>query len=322
MRGQTGNSMSVELFLEAHAKAKRQDLLARLLGRPNDLLPFETLIGVLQAYERIPHRTPEMIPLNRIVGSVGRHRDFTRDFLPRNRAAKDRWASVGRGMSSNEGLPPIEVFKVGDVYFVADGNHRASVARANGFDAVDAYVTEYPIDPGLQPGDSLDQAILKAGRAHFLAETKLDEHVPESDIRFTEPIGYARLLEHVAANRQLMREQDPQGPEPTLEAAALDWYANSYQPIVAQIRDRQLLKRFPGRTEADLYVWVSRYIAEICRLFGEDVGAEEGAALLELRPSPPFRQAVETLVKRLLTGSDRNAAAAFPGQVAPEEDMP
>jgi hypothetical protein len=292
---------SVEQFRKAHLQALRQDFIARLLGRPNDLIPFEALLGVLQTYERIPHRTPEMIPLNRIVGGVGRYRDFTRDFLPRNRASMQRWAGIGRGMESAEGLPPIEVFKVGDVYFVADGNHRVSVARANGFNAIQAYVTEYPMDPGLEPGDTVDQAIIKAGRARFLAETKLDQHVPEADIRFTEPGGYTRLLEHVAVHRQLMREQDPHGPEPTFEAAAVDWYANGYQPIVALIRDRQLLKRFPGRTEADLYIWIWGYMVEMYRLFGEEVGPEEGAALLELRPSPPFRQEVRDLMKRLLS---------------------
>jgi hypothetical protein len=147
----------------------------------------------------------------------------------------------------------------------------------------------------------VDQAIIKAGRARFLAETKLDERVPDADIRFTEPGGYTRLLERVAVHRQLMREQDPHGPEPTFEAAAVDWYANGYQPIVALIRDRQLLKRFPGRTEADLYVWIWGYMVEMYRLFGEEVGPEEGAALLELRPPTPFRQAVRDLMKRLLS---------------------
>ncbi len=292
--------MAVERFRQAHGKARRQDFLARLAGRPNDLIPFDTLLGVLQTYQKMPHRAPEMIPLVRIVGSVGRYRDFTRDFLPRNRASKQRWAGVSRGMNRAEGYPPIEVFKVGDVYFVADGNHRVSVARASGFHDIEAYVTEYPIDPGLEPGDTLDQAIIKAERARFLAETKLDQYAPDADIHFTEPGSYTRLLEHIAVHRHMVSERDPQGAEPTVEDTALEWYTNSYQPIVAQIRDRRLLERFPGCTAADLYIWIWGYIVEIARLFGEEVGAEEGAALLELRPPPPFRRKVRDLMKRRL----------------------
>jgi hypothetical protein len=176
---------------------------------------------------------------------------------------------------------------------VADGNHRVSVARTQGFRTIDAYVTEYPTDPGLQPGDTLDEAILKAGRARFLAETKLDQSLPDADIRFTEPGGETLLLEHIAIHRHLMAERDPQGVEPAFEEAAVDWYTVTYQPIVAQIRDRQLLARFPGCTAADLYIWIWGYIMEIANLFGEEVGAEEGAALLELRPAATLRRRLQ-----------------------------
>jgi hypothetical protein len=296
----------MELFDEAHSEAGRQDLLARLLGRPNDLIPFEALIAALRIYQQIPHRAPEMVPLDRIVGSVGRYHDFTRDFLPRGRISVDRWAGVAQAMYSDGGVPPIELLKVGGVYFVADGNHRVSVARASGLHAIDAYITEYPIDPGLQPGDTLDQALLKAGRARFLAETKLDQRVPDADIRFTEPGGETRLLEHIAIHQHLLGERDPGGVEPALEEAAVDWYWNTYRPIVAQIEARQLLRRFPDRTMADLYIWIWGYMTEIARLFGEEVGAEEGAALLELRPELPLRRRLQSSMERLLT-RDRHA---------------
>jgi hypothetical protein len=289
-----------DLFREAHWKALQQDFLARLVGRSNDLIPFEALTGILQTFQKMPHSDPEMISLDRIVGSVGRYRDFTRDFLPRSAAMMERWARIDQNMSSMEGLPPIELFKVGDVYFVADGNHRVSVARANGFDAIPAYVTEYPVDVGLEPGDTLDQAIIKVERARFLGQTKLDRQVPGVEIYFTKPGGYTRLLDHVAIHRRLMSEADSKGQEPSLEEAALDWYTNTYQPIVTVIRERQLPKRFPGRTAADLYVWIWGAIMEMYRLFGEEVSPDEGAALLEIRAPSLFRQMVQDLMKRLL----------------------
>ena len=287
-----------ELFANAHRKALQRDFFAHITGRPNDLLPFEALGELLQTYQKIPHREPEVIPLDKIVGSVGRYNDFTKDFLPRYEGMGERWARIEEYMNGPEGLPPIEVYKVGDVYFVADGNHRVSVARANGFRDIQANVTEYPVDAGLEPGDSLDEAILKAERARFLAETKLADSVPPAEIYFTRPGGYARLLEHIAVRQRLMAER--QGRSVSLEEAALDWYRDSYTPIVTVIRDRQLLRRFPGRTAADLYVWIWNTIMDLHQVAGEEVSPEEGAALLELRAPTGFQKAVRDLMRRFL----------------------
>jgi hypothetical protein len=294
---------SKERFIAAHRKAWREDLMARLGGRGNDLLPFDAVMDILQTYEQIAHREPQMIPLDKIVGSVGRYKDFTRSFLPRSGALMERWARVERHMEQLEGVPPIDVFKVGDVYFVADGNHRVSVARANGFDQIEAYVTEYPVDPGLEPGDSLDQAIIKAGRARFLAETQLERDVPNLDIYLTRPGGYRRMLDHIAVHRHQMQESRP-GATVSFEDAALDWYNTNYLPIIAVIRDRRLLERFPGRTAADLYIWVWNVLLEMHQALGEPVSADEGAALLELRAPTPFRRAVHELMNRISGASE------------------
>lgn len=307
----TSQVISRDNFFRAHGRAIRQDMLARLSGKPNDLLPFEVLVDVLQAYEQMPRPKTEMIPLDRIVGSVGRYKDFTRDFLPRSPAMAERWARVEEAMESLEGVPPIEVYKLGDVYFVADGNHRVSVARASGLDAIEAHVTEIPVPPGLDltPGDSLDQAIMKAERARFLAETQLDRHITPLDIYFTRPGGFRRLLEHVRIHQQRLAKERPDGPPVTLQQAALDWYLNVYRPIIETIRQRQLLRRFPGRTAADLYVWIWGYIMEMYRTMGERVPPEEAAAMLELRADSPFLQTVQGLMQKL-----RNLSLSFTEQ--------
>ena len=272
---------SKEHFIAAHRKAFREDLATRLGGRANDLLPFDELMSTLQTFEQISHPKPQMIPLAKIVGSVGRYQDFTRSFLPRSAALKERWARIERYMEQPLGLPPIDVFKVGDVYFVADGNHRVSVARANGFDQIEAYVTEYPIDPGLEPGDTLDEALIKAGRARFLIETQLAQRVDNPDIYLTRPGGYRKLLDHIEAHRHKMAEDRPDTPV-SFEDAALEWYRANYLPIIAAIRDRRLLERFPGQTAADLYIWVWNMVLEMYGIFGERISADEGAALLRV----------------------------------------
>ncbi len=145
--------------------------------------------------------------------------------------------------------------------------------------------------PGLEPGDTLDQAITKAERARFLAETGIDHCYPQVDIYFTRPGGFKQVLEHVQLHRRLMEQDNPDGGEVSLRDAACDWYEHGYLPIVDAIRERQLLRRYPGRTAADLYVWIWGYVFEAYRLFGEKVTPEEGVEMLELRAESPWRQA-------------------------------
>jgi len=271
-----------ERFWRERKRADRRDFLARLTGRDDDLLPFESLVQILQARQQIPGRQIEMIPLDRIVGSVGRYRDFTRDFRPRGGISGDRWVRVYRAMNSLEGVPPIEVYKLGDVYFVSDGNHRVSAARAAGFDKIAAYVTEIPVDPDLEPGDTLDQAIIKVERARFMQETGLEERFgPINDIRFTKPGGYLRLLEHIQAHRYFMGLDRPGQGEISFQDAAADWYLNVYRSIVAAIQRRNLLQQFGDTTAADLYVWASGRIMEAATQYGQQLSPDEAVASLE-----------------------------------------
>jgi hypothetical protein len=272
-----------EIFHDQRARAIWQDIFARVTGRSNDLLPFEVVSHAMKAFEQVARPRVQAIPLDRIVGSVGRYKEFTRDFRPRSNLTRDRWVDVKQAMESQTGVPPIEVYGIGDVYFVADGNHRVSVARASGFKLIDANVTAIQVDADLKPGDTLDRAIIKAERANFMTATRLEERVPQADIDFTRPGGFQRLLEHVAVHRQLLNERRPEEAALSIEDAALDWYQNVYRPSVAAIRERRLLRRLPYRTPADLYVWIWGYMLEAYRLFGEDVEPEEAVAMLELR---------------------------------------
>ena len=159
-----------QLFAKARWAAIREDLCARLTGRPADLLPFNTLMAVLRGYGRLRLPEPQSIPLDRIVGSTGRSQDFTRHFWPRSAVSLERWVGIDVTMAGFTGVPPIEVFQVGSVYFVSDGNHRVSVARASGFKEIEAYVTRILADVDIQPGDSLAVALRKAGHARALVQ--------------------------------------------------------------------------------------------------------------------------------------------------------
>ena len=128
-------------FERARHKAFFHDLLAVFARRPNDLIPYHELRRRL-APERESYRGVQAVPLAKIVGSMDRFRDFDRAFLPRQRFTAGRWQSVDRAYYQGKDLPPIQLYQVGDVYFVKDGNHRVSVARERGQEYIHAEVIE------------------------------------------------------------------------------------------------------------------------------------------------------------------------------------
>jgi hypothetical protein len=108
----------------------------------NFLPSFEGARSVLGGFIQVP-RGIRTVPVAKIVGSVGRTRDFDKAFLPTRAIAATRWKRVDRAFYGAEVLPPVRLFKVGDEYFVEDGNHRVSVARYQGVEMIDAEVVEY-----------------------------------------------------------------------------------------------------------------------------------------------------------------------------------
>jgi len=251
-------------FDRARNRAITQELLGLLTNMPTDLLSYEDVREKLNLRGGVD-RGLQDIPLDKIVGSVGRYRDFTRTFLPRGGVSRQRWARVRAMAESMEGWPPIEAYKVDDVYFVKDGNHRVSAAREMGFESIEGYVTEVespvPLDASLTPMD----LIIKADYADFLACTQLDRLRPDQNIQFTVPGRYQDLLTHIVAYHYCLEQGRPE--KVPWEEAVTGWYDNVYLPLIHLIRDKELLKEFPHRTEADLYAWVTRHEMELRGLF-------------------------------------------------------
>ncbi|MBK9126106.1 MAG: ParB N-terminal domain-containing protein [Chloroflexi bacterium] len=137
-------------FIKAKRRAMLQNLWARIRRKPIELLTF----GKVQARLRLNiqyDRGIQDIPLNQIVGSVGRATEFSKRFLPMRDRTKERWSRVYAQAISPEGLPPIDVYKVDDIYFVIDGNHRVSVAHELGAKTIQAHVIELPTPVKYRP---------------------------------------------------------------------------------------------------------------------------------------------------------------------------
>lgn len=270
-------------FQEARRRAALQDLKARLTGAPDSLLSYDEVANLLHA-EGSTSRGLQEIPLDAIVGSVGRYGDFTRSFLPRRDSDKERWARLKLKALYEGGFPPIEVYKLGDAYFVLDGNHRVSVLRQHGATTVQAYVTEVGARVPLAPDDSPDAIIVKARYTEFLERTGLDETRPGADFLVTAPGQYRVLEEQIERYRRRLAEG--RGQEVSSQEAAAVWYDQIYLPAAAAIQQSQLLDDFPGRTITDLFAWVAEHGDEIADAIGWQVSPAVAAADLAARYSP------------------------------------
>jgi hypothetical protein len=245
-------------------------MLGLITGHNMHLLSFDEVIKKLNLKEAA-YLGVQDIPLQNIAGSTGRYEDFTRHFLPRSgdEREKERWRTIYTLAQTGKGFPPIDVYKIDQVYFVKDGNHRVSVARALGWDTIQAHVTELPTSISLAPDVEPDELLIKEECAYFLARTQLDKTRPDSkhSLDFSEPSGYWRLLKHIELHRFCLEKERGQpladDPDAAFQLAAADWYDHVYLPMIEAVRKMDVIKHFPGRSESDLYMWLIRHQATL-----------------------------------------------------------
>lgn len=284
-------SSAIQDFHQARNKAMLKEIIAHLTGEPTSLLSYDDVRRKIKV-QGFAERGLKEIPINAIIGSVGRYNDFTRDFLPRKDSAKDRWARVKAAASGLIGLPPIQVYQIGEIYFVIDGNHRVSVARNLGASYIQAYVIEVRTRVPLTPNDHSDDLILKSEYADFLEKTHLDELRPGSDLKVSLPGQYPILGEHISVHRYFMGID--QKREISYEEGVLHWYDTIYLPVVKIIRELGILRFFPGRTETDLYLWIAEHRADLEKELGWELKTDTAIQAL----SNKLDRRLQTLVKR------------------------
>jgi hypothetical protein len=249
-------------FDRAHLKSFYRDILSWFNHSSNDLLPYDEVRRVVPLKGQLDVGI-KVVPLDHIVGSVNRYNDFDRAFLPKETNTRGRWMSIDKARMQEVNLPAIEVIKIGEVYFVKDGNHRVSVAREMGQLYIDAYVSEIITPVEITPDQNLEEIILKQEYNQFLANTQIDTVVPDHQIRLTQVGVYSQLEEHISVHRWYMGEKFDQPI--TEEEAVRSWYYKVYLPIVQIVRNQRILDDFPGYTETDLYSWIithQYYMAE------------------------------------------------------------
>jgi hypothetical protein len=268
----------------ARSKVFWAELRANLVRKNLNLLDFNDVSQRLRLKNAL-YRGVQNVPLNKIIGSVGRYHDFTSRFLPANERVRERWQRVARlTLDPMKSLPPIEALKVGDWYFVRDGNHRVSVAQQINAAYIDAEVWEYD-DQVIQlaPHAEIETLLIEAERHQFLEQTCLGEYRPNHGIRLSAPGGYSQMLDQIAHYQTVLSQID--AVETDYEQAVTAWYDMVYETSVQIIERANILDLFPNRTAADFFIWCTNHHRELQARYGKPMLM--GEAIRDLKKRNP-----------------------------------
>lgn len=290
-------------FRDARRRADLEQWLAWLTGRSASLLCFRDISRLLNTQATYTSELHE-IRLAAIIGSVERCSDYTRSFHPIRDIDRDRWARVNDAIATARSLPPIKVYQLGNVFFVVDGHHRVSAARQQRLTTITALVMQVETKLSLSPDVKPDNLASQVECAAFLASTGLDERCPGVDFRVTVAGQHAVLREQIAAHHAFL-ELDQRRAVSYSEAVE-QWYDEVYLPVIRIIRQRRVMRNFPGRTETDLYLWLRKHHANLEETIGWTIELDAAVAdLVAQFGSTPLHRA-SRFGKRL-----RNAITPF-----------
>ncbi|MGI5502828.1 chromosome partitioning protein ParB [Lentzea sp. CA-135723] len=265
-------------------RARRSQVMSRLATwlrrEPDDvniMLPFHEVVDALgMASEK--RLGLQSIRLDSIVGSVDRTRDFDRRFRPTSGRVRERWQRLAQAARRGEPVPPIEVYRVGELHFIIDGHHRVSVAHALGQQTIDAYVTQVITRLNSSGIRYRGDLIVKDYRRLFLDRVPLTGE-SRAAVVLSDPWHYAQLGEHVEAWGFRLMQDTCQ----FLDRAevARRWYADEYRPVVAMLKQADMVG---DRTETEAYMWVAaeryrlirthRWDAEVINAVREETRAQ------------------------------------------------
>ncbi|MCL2139380.1 MAG: transcriptional regulator, partial [Treponema sp.] len=190
----------------------------------------------------------------------GRYQDFNRYFLPKSDHLRSRWQRVDEAHLQDIALPAIQLYEIGGVYFVRDGNHRVSVAKMKKVEFIDAEVislsSEVNITPGMTP-DQLRAALIRYEKKIFYEKTNFKELTGDTSLDFSTTGRYDVIYNHILVHKYFLNESIKE--EILFSDALVSWYTNVYKPAIVIIKEQWLLAHFPSRTQGDLYVWIVKH---------------------------------------------------------------
>jgi hypothetical protein len=250
------------------------------------LLPLKDVMRAARMDGQVDRGVRE-IPVERIRGSENRSADFDASFHPLGRHLRDRWTRLYTLIQQGREMPPIDVYEVGELYFVRDGHHRVSVARRLGWETIRAHVVEVrtraPLDAEVDSRDLLGVAEY----ASFLERTHLDRVRPEARLRCSSLGRYDVIYEHILGHRYFLSAQ--QERQVSVSEAAASWYDSVYRPVMAVAERHELAAQLPGWTETDVYLELTKLWLDLDEE-GQPAGPDNAAEALLSDPETPRRR--------------------------------
>ena len=269
------NSQASDDFNRARNKARFTNIFNIINPEKKELLSYYDVKNITKPKSQT-YRGMQVVNINQIIGSEGRYKDFSKAFLPKKEHLRQRWESIDRAHLSDVILPPISLFKIGDVFFVRDGNHRVSVAKMQGTMSIDAEVVELTTEINIEPQMTkidLKNAVIAYEREQVIKEYRLDQMLDMETICFTSLGRYDEMLRHILGHKYFINQDIKR--EISMEEATESWFTNVYSPIVEIIRNENMLSRFPGRTESDIYIWTIKHWDGLKWKYGQEYPLDE-----------------------------------------------
>ena len=274
----------------------------------NKLIDFDTIEKNLE-HTHQKYKGVEAIPIDKIVGSLGRYNDFNTEFLPHDGRISAKYENVKDAMLSGKNLPPIKVYQVFDSYFVIDGHHRVTVAKQElNAAAIDAEVIEIHFDIGLSSDKkyTYDTAqakkfLIRLEEDAFERNTFLKNNIIIYPVKVTDLTSYSKIYEEI--NDFKRNYNNGALAKRAIVYASLTWYEKWFLPAVKIILEENILDRFPSRTYTDLYLWIQQHKYFLSQKAGHDVGFDftKEDFLNKYRKSK-FFQLVPPVIKEIVQG--------------------
>lgn len=291
-------SVTANDFDAARLKAKIQKVFSTFKWKNPNLLSFYEVTKLIKP-DSEAYLGMQTIEVKKIIGSENRYQDFSLAFYPTNNALKNRWESVDAARLDNITLPPISVYKIGEWYFVRDGNHRVSVARSEGMEFIDAEVVELSSKINLEEGMTLNELkkrVVAHERQMFIDQYH-PTYLPMDKIYFTTPGAYPEMVHHILVHKYYANEHLDRVL--SFQEGAESWYKNVYSPIVGAMDKEHLRSHFPGSTDGDIYMWLVRRWDEMKRI--DALSTEEDAVkdVIENDQKSVFRHYLDYIMSKL-----------------------
>jgi len=284
-------------FSSAMTKAFLEEIKGFPFRKTKQLLPFDDVRERLELL-LVKDIGIQFVRLDSIIGSQGRYKGFTRHFFPLDESLRERWKNVEKAIDAKQDLPPVELYKVCNVYFVKDGHHRISVARARNIRSIEARVFEYDCDVSLNTDTDIEELAILETYYKFLKETGLKTS-RNPDLTLTRIGGYPFLMKQIQIHRHYLENRD--GKEVLVQEAANSWYDTVYTPFVEIIKKNRIMEYFPHRTATDFYIWVMRFREKLTEKEMEQFDSYEAESIVAEYTrifKSPARRALG-LIKRL-----------------------